>query len=93
MLIVCYILQRDGLQAAVLAGFKELLENNGLSSGKSSRAMRAVSECVAVLEDHYAFNAGYGSVVNTDGFVEMDAAVMEGKTLNFGGVLAIGEAF
>ena len=47
---------------------------------------------VAEMEDHFAFNAGFGSVLNEDGDVEMDAIVMDGKALRVGAVGAIGEA-
>jgi beta-aspartyl-peptidase (threonine type) len=42
-----------------------------------------------VLEDDPAFNAGYGSVLNSRGEVEMDASLMDGATLDIGAVGAI----
>jgi len=36
------------------------------------------------LEDNPVFNAGYGSVLTEDGTVEMDAMLMDGKTLKTG---------
>ena len=41
------------------------------------------------IEDEYFFFTGTGSVLNTDGDVEMDAVIMEGKTLNCGSVACI----
>jgi beta-aspartyl-peptidase (threonine type) len=58
-----------------------------LSAGGS--ALHAVEACVRQLENDPTFNAGYGSVVNTDGEVEMDAAIMDGRTLDIGAVAAI----
>jgi beta-aspartyl-peptidase (threonine type) len=52
-------------------------------------ALDAVTVAVAVLEDDPLFNAGTGSVLNRDGEVEMDAAVMTGHDLRFGAVAAI----
>jgi len=42
-----------------------------------------------VLEDAPVFNAGRGSVLTSDGTVEMDAAVMCGRTLRAGAVAAV----
>jgi beta-aspartyl-peptidase (threonine type) len=39
---------------------------------------------VKSLEDNPVFNAGHGSVLTEDGTVEMDAMIMDGKTLNTG---------
>jgi beta-aspartyl-peptidase (threonine type) len=39
-------------------------------------ALDAVMASVVMLEDHPLFNAGYGSTLNADGAVEMDASVM-----------------
>jgi beta-aspartyl-peptidase (threonine type) len=57
-----------------------------LAAGGS--ALRAVEAAVRALEGDPLFNAGYGSVVNADGEVELDAAIMEGRTLNIGAVAA-----
>ena len=35
--------------------------------------------------------AGYGSVLNEDGEVEMDAALMDGRNLELGGVTGVGK--
>ena len=40
----------------MLAGYKALISNEG--------PVHAVAATVAVMEDHWAFNAGYGSVLN-----------------------------
>ncbi|MGB3774999.1 MAG: isoaspartyl peptidase/L-asparaginase [Leeuwenhoekiella sp.] len=55
-----------------------------LKSGNSSTD--AVAAAVQVLEDSPLFNAGKGSVFTADGTHEMDAAIMEGKTLQAGAV-------
>ena len=47
----------------------------GILRGKGS-ALEAVVATVAALEDHPLFNAGYGSLLNSEGNVEMDASVM-----------------
>ena len=39
-----------------------------------------------VLEDNPLFNAGRGAVLNRDGMAELDASVMDGRTLAAGAV-------
>ncbi|WP_297090947.1 isoaspartyl peptidase/L-asparaginase family protein [Thermococcus sp.] len=70
----------EGVREAVLAGWREL---------KRGSALDAVEEAVKVLEDNPLFNAGTGSVLTLDGKVEMDAAIMRGKTLEAGAVAGI----
>lgn len=71
----------DGNKRSVEAGWK-VLENGG-------SALDAVEAAVRVMEDDEAFNAGYGSVLNLDGEVEMDASVMLGSTLQAGAVTVV----
>ncbi len=52
-------------------------------------AMEAAVAAVRVLEQHPGFNAGHGSTLNRDGYVEVDAAVMVGDTLRAGGVAGV----
>src|SRR3546814_10466864 len=49
----------------------------------------SVEASVRELDDDTACNAGRGSVLNAAGEVEMDAAIMDGATLDIGGVAAI----
>ncbi|XP_064173282.1 isoaspartyl peptidase/L-asparaginase isoform X2 [Anguilla rostrata] len=70
-----------GVREAARAGYALL------RSGRS--AMDAVVEAVTLLENNPAFNAGCGSVLNEHGGVEMDALVMDGRTLASGAVSAV----
>ncbi|GHC42576.1 isoaspartyl peptidase/L-asparaginase family protein [Ulvibacter litoralis] len=58
-----------------------------LKTGGSS--VDAVAASVQLLEDSPLFNAGKGSVFTAEGSHEMDAAIMEGKTLQAGAVSLI----
>ena len=71
----------EGVHAAVEAG-REVLRAGG-------SALDAVCATVVALEDNPAFNAGTGSVLNFDGFVEMDACVMDGRDARAGAVAAL----
>jgi len=75
------IAYRKGLEESLLAGFN-LLENGG-------SAIDAVRAAVCSLEDNILFNAGKGSVFSKDGSQEMDASIMDGKTLMAGAVTAV----
>ncbi len=72
---------KKGLQDALDAGYA-LLEK-----GKS--AIEAVLAATVSLEDNILFNAGRGSVFGKDGSQEMDASIMDGKTLMAGAVSAV----
>lgn len=52
-------------------------------------AVAAAEMAVLRLEDNPLFNAGFGSVLNADGEVEMDAAMMDGRDLALGGVAGV----
>ena len=66
----------EGVKRAAKRGF-EVLKNGG-------SAVDSVTEAVAVMEDDGAFNAGYGSSLNIEKDVEMEASIMDGKTLQAG---------
>ena len=65
-----------GVKKAVTTGF-DILKNGG-------SALDSVMEAVASMEDDGVFNAGYGSSLNVDQHVEMEASIMNGKTLEAG---------
>src|SRR5262245_39914964 len=70
-----------GLQSAVDAGYSLL------ASGGSS--LDAASAAVRVLEDNPLFNAGRGAVLSRDGVAELDASLMDGRTLAAGAVTGL----
>lgn len=72
---------RRGLEQSLKVGAAVLKE------GGSS--LDAVEACVRMLEDNPLFNAGRGAVFTSAGTNEMDAAIMDGKTLNAGSVVSL----
>jgi beta-aspartyl-peptidase (threonine type) len=66
----------EGVKKAARKGFDILISGG--------TAVDSVVEAVAVMEDDGAFNAGYGSSLNIEKSVEMEASVMDGKTLQAG---------
>jgi len=72
---------KSALTEALTAG-KKVLSNGGTS-------LDAVVAAIKVLEDSPLFNAGKGAVLTAEGKAEMDAAIMDGKTLKAGAVAGI----
>ena len=49
----------------------------------------AVEKTILIMEDSPLFNAGKGAVFTHDGIVELDASVMDGKTLKAGAIAGV----
>ncbi len=75
------IMYLNALQEALDEGFNSLKSN--------ASALEAVTKAVCILEDSELFNAGKGSVFTSKGDHEMDASLMDGKTLQAGAVAGI----
>lgn len=52
-------------------------------------ALDAVETAVNILEDEPVLDAGRGSYLNANGEIEMDALIMDGRTLNLGAIAAV----
>jgi len=72
---------KEKMKEALDAGYKVL------KSGGSS--LDAVEVAVKIMEDSPLFNAGKGSVFTAEGKNEMDASIMDGKTLKAGAVAGV----
>ena len=72
---------RSGLAEALDAGYA-VLQRGGTS-------LDAVTRSVTVLEDNPLFNAGLGAVFTYDGGNELDAAIMDGRSLKAGAVCGV----
>ncbi len=71
----------DGCTAALEAGWA-ILQRGG-------NAKEAVEAAIRVLEDDPTFNASMGAALDTEGQVYLDAGMMEGDNLAWGGVVAV----
>lgn len=86
------ILKQDmtpDLEAAYLAGLEDALKAGYAVLEEGGTAVNAVKATVVVLEDNMLLNAGRGSVFTKKGLQEMDAAIMDGLTLNAGAVAGV----
>lgn len=74
-------LVRQGCQEAALLGWHVLQQ--------AGSALEAVEAAVRALEDNPAYNAGTGSSLTADGRIELDAGIMDGRTLNVGSIAGV----
>ena len=75
------IAYKNGLNRVLQMGY-EVLKKGG-------SALDAVEVAVKVMEDDSLFNAGKGSVFTHEGKNELDAAIMDGKSLGAGAVASV----
>ena len=73
--------------------YQEVL-NQALQTGyailqKGGSSLDAVEATVRVMEDSPLFNAGKGAVFTNEGKNELDAAIMDGKTLKAGAIASV----
>ena len=73
-------------EAEYKAKLQEALQKGSDMLANGSEAVDVVEAVIKILEDSPLFNAGKGSVFTHDGKNEMDAAIMNGKTLDAGAV-------
>jgi beta-aspartyl-peptidase (threonine type) len=72
---------RAGLEQALKTGYEILL--------RGGSSLDAVESAVRALEDNPMFNAGKGAVFTSAGENELDASIMDGKTLKAGAVASV----
>jgi beta-aspartyl-peptidase (threonine type) len=80
-----------GLDTSREKQFIEILQEAALQGHKflSKSRIQALEAVLRVLEESPKFNCGFGSVLNFDGDVEMDAAIADGVSSRFSAVAAI----
>jgi beta-aspartyl-peptidase (threonine type) len=71
----------DALEAGLTGGYAVLEEGGS--------AVNAVKAALVIMEDNVLFNAGRGAVFTKKGVQEMDAAIMDGKTLAAGAIAGV----
>ncbi|WP_298417583.1 isoaspartyl peptidase/L-asparaginase family protein [uncultured Kordia sp.] len=72
---------KETLEKAAKKGY-EILKNGGTS-------LDAVEQTIHILENSPLFNAGKGAVFANNGKNELDASIMDGKTLNAGAIAGV----
>jgi len=76
-------------RAEYKAKLTEALELGEKMLQEGATATDVVVKVINVMEDSPLFNAGKGAVFTHDGVNELDASIMEGKTLNAGAVAGV----
>jgi beta-aspartyl-peptidase (threonine type) len=77
------------LEQAYMLALKEALEAGYAVLEEGGSAINAIKATIVIMEDNMLFNAGRGAVFTKKGVQEMDAAVMDGKTLGAGAVSGV----
>jgi len=79
----------DERSKAAWMKIKEALEAGAAILKNNGTSLDAVETVIRMLEDSPLFNAGKGSVFTAEGKNEMDASIMDGKTLKAGAVAGV----
>lgn len=82
-------IRREGSESDFNRSICRILAGGRAILAAAGTALDAVEYCAAALEDDPLYNAGHGSVLNEYGEVEMDAAIMEGLTLEAGAIAGV----
>jgi len=76
-------------EQAYLQGLNDALETGRKVLSTGGTSLDAVESAIIYLENNALFNAGKGAVYNSEGKHEMDASIMNGKTLEAGAVTCV----
>lgn len=79
----------DELEASYHAALNAALEAGHSILEEGGSALDAAVAAVRILEDEPLFNAGRGAVFTAEGTNELDAAIMDGRTLDAGAVAGV----
>ena len=76
-------------EGAHLAGVEQAIAQVWPQLQGGCSALDAVEAAVSILEEDPTFDAGRGAFLNAAGEIELDAMIMDGRTLDFGAVAAV----
>lgn len=76
-------------EKAYTDALNEALEKGSAILSKGGSALDAVEASIRIMEDNPLFNAGKGAVFTNEGKNELDASIMNGKTLGAGAVAGV----
>jgi beta-aspartyl-peptidase (threonine type) len=76
-------------EACARAGLEQALKAGSAILDRRESAVDAVEAAVRVLEEDVCFNAGKGSVLTEQGGIELDAAIMDGRSRRAGAVAGL----
>ena len=79
----------DSLEAAYRAKLEEAIRTGHEILANGGTSLQAIEETINVMENSPLFNAGKGAVFTNAETNELDAAVMDGETLNAGAVAGV----
>lgn len=79
----------DEQEKAYQEKLQEALDSGYLVLKNGGTAIEAVEKAIVVMEDSPLFNAGKGAVYTNAATNELDASIMDGKTLNAGAVSGV----
>ncbi|MBS0662164.1 MAG: isoaspartyl peptidase/L-asparaginase [Verrucomicrobia bacterium] len=87
------VILRENMPPALEAEYRAKL-GEALAAGyaildRGGPALDAVVAAIRVMEDSPLFNAGKGAVLNAEGVCELDASIMDGRTLAAGAVAGL----
>jgi L-asparaginase / beta-aspartyl-peptidase len=76
-------------EAAIRAGIVRALTTGYAVLEKGGPSVDAVEAALRTFEDDSVFDAGRGSVLNSEGVAQLDASIMDGRTMKAGSVAAL----
>lgn len=87
------VIERESMDAETDAAYRAAM-NRALQTGaavlsEGGSALDAVEAVIREMEDDPLFNAGRGAVFSAAGLNELDAAIMDGETLNAGAIAGV----